>query len=161
MAEIIFYFLALCVCIFSLLTVTSRHIFHSAVWLSMCLLSIASIYFYLEASFVGVIQVLVYIGGIITLFIFAIKLTANIDDISIPQINRQVIPSAVTAVALFAIMIWTISSANWGFYHKGGHVPLTDLGRSLMTRYVLPFELISVVLLAVMIGAIVIGRVRK
>ena len=58
---------------FGLFTVTSRHIFHSAVWLALCLLSVASIYFYLDAEFLGVIQVLVYIGGVITLFVFAIK----------------------------------------------------------------------------------------
>jgi len=161
MAEIIFYILALLVCISAILTVTARHIFHSAVYLAMCLLSIASLYFYLDAAFVGVIQVLVYIGGIITLFIFAIKLTANMDDLSIPQINKQVIPSVLFAVALFTIMLFAIGSANWSFYQPAGYFSLPDLGRSLMTRYVLPFELISIVLLAVMVGAIVIGRVKK
>jgi len=161
MAELIFYVLALGVCITAILTVTARHIFHSAVYLSMCLLSIAGLYFYLDAAFIGVIQVLVYIGGIITLFIFAIKLTANMDDLSIPQVNKQVIPSAIISLTLFAIMLYSIGSVGWAFYYQAGSLSLPDLGRALMTRYVLPFEFISLVLLSVMVGAIVIGRVKK
>ena len=161
MAEIIFYIIALSTCISAVLTVVSRNIFHSAVWLSFCLLSIAGIYFYLNAPFIGVIQVLVYIGGIITLFIFAIKLTAHIDDLSIPQTNKQVIPSAMAAGLLFGILIYAVKGSSWISFESNTELTLPDLGKSLMTTYVLPFEFISVVLLAVMVGAIVIGKVKK
>ena len=72
MPELVFYIIAFSVCAFSLLTVLSRDIFHSAVWLAMTLLSVAAVYFYLDAEFLGVIQILVYVGGIITLFVFAV-----------------------------------------------------------------------------------------
>ena len=160
MSEIIFYFIALSTCVFAVLTVTSRLIFHSAVWLSLCLLSVAGIYFYLNAAFIGVIQVLVYIGGIITLFIFAIKLTAHIDDPSVRQTNRQVLPSALAAGILLAALVCIIR-----FFPRPppqvAELTLKDLGKSLMTTYVLPFEFISVLLLAVMVGAIVIGKGKK
>ena len=161
MTEIIFYCIALSTCIFAILTVISRNIFHSAVWLSFCLISIAGLYFYLNAPFIGVIQVLVYIGGIITLFIFAIKLTAHIDDLKIPQTNKQIIPSAIAAGLLFGILIYAIKKSSWISFESNSDFTLQDLGRSLMTKYVLPFEFISIVLLAVMIGAIVIGKVKK
>ena len=161
MIDIIFYILAFSTCIFALLTVTARHIFHSAVWLSMCLVSVAAIYFYLDAEFLGVIQVLVYIGGIITLFIFAIKLTAGLNDYNIPQGNKQIIPSALTAGVLFILLLYIIMSSPWAVSQSSHVLTLKDLGTSLMTTYILPFEFISLILLAVMVGAIVIGKVRK
>ena len=91
MPEFFAYIVGIGVCVFALLAVTSRDIFHSAIWLSLTLLGVSGIYFYLNAEFLGVIQILVYIGGIITLFIFAIKLTASIGDKSIQQTNQQVI----------------------------------------------------------------------
>lgn len=161
MTEFVFWFLALGTCVAAFLTVISRHIFHSATYLSLCLLNISGIYFLLGADFVGVIQVLVYIGGIITLFIFAIKLTARIDDQSIQQTNRQTIPCVLAATLFFIFLIYIITHAPWSLSEPQASLNLKDLGRSLMTVYVLPFEFISLVLLAVMVGAIVIGRVKK
>lgn len=162
MDQFIFYFIALGICIFALLTVTTRHVFHSAVWLALCLMHVAALYFYLDAQFLGVIQILVYIGGIITLFIFAIKLTAHIDDLSIRQTNQQRMSSALAVLVLFGILFYfLVGSSPWmpSLMHKT--LTLKELGQSLMTVYVLPFEFISIVLLAVMVGAIVIGKVKK
>ncbi len=159
--QIIFFIIAFSTCACALLTVASRNIFHSAVWLSMALIGIAGIYFYLNAQFLGVIQVLVYIGGIITLFIFAIKLTAHIDDGTIRQTTRQVIPSFLAALAFFALLLYMISLSPWAAARPRIDWTLPDLGRSLMTTYILPFEFMSVILLAVMIGAIVIGKAKK
>ncbi|MFI5206092.1 MAG: NADH-quinone oxidoreductase subunit J, partial [Candidatus Paceibacterales bacterium] len=103
MGELLFYLASGFTCVFALLTVTSRNVFHSAIYLSMALLSIAGIYFYLDAQFLGVIQILIYVGAIITLFIFAIMLTAKIDDVSIKQFNDQVVISAIVALGLFFI----------------------------------------------------------
>ena len=161
MSEIIFYIIALSTYVFAFLTVTARHIFHSAVWLSLCLISIAGIYFYLGAEFVGVIQILVYIGGIITLFVFAIKLTAHMDDPSIQQTNKQVVPSVVATILLFILFVYLITRSPWIQTASQTTLSLKDLGKSLMTVYVLPFEFISLLLLAVMVGAIVIGKVKK
>ena len=70
MAELIFFLIGISACVFAFLTVTSRDIFQGAVWLALTLLGISGIYFYLDAPFLGVIQVLVYIGGVIILFVF-------------------------------------------------------------------------------------------
>lgn len=162
MAEITFFFIALSVCVFGFLSVISRDIFHCAVWLALALLSIAGIYFYLDAEFLGVIQVLVYVGGIITLFVFTIKLTADIGDARIRQTNEQVIPSIIVSLILFYFLFKIITSSPWAKFEPQASIfSLKELGRSLMTVYVLPFEFISLLLLAVLVGAIVIGRVKK
>ena len=162
MNEIIFFCIALIVCVCAFLTVTSRYIFRSAVWLALCLLGVAGVYFYLEAEFLGVIQVLVYVGGIITLFIFAIKLTARIDDPTIKQANQQVIPSAVAVLIFSGLLFYGLFKDNpWAITQSQSVLSLQDIGRSLMTNYLLPFEFISITLLAAMIGAIVIGKEKK
>lgn len=162
MSEIIFFFIAGSACLFAFLSVKSPYIFHSAIWLSLALLSIAGIYFYLDAEFAGVIQVLVYVGGIITLFIFAIKLTANMDGTKIVQANKQGILSFISSVILFYVIFKIIASNPWTKLDTKMTVfTLKDIGKSLMTVYVLPFEFLSLLLLAVMVGAIVIGRVKK
>lgn len=162
MTDITFYFIALSLCVFAFLTVVSRDVFHCAVWLALTLLSISGIYFYLGAGFLGVIQILVYVGGIITLFVFAIKLTAHIGDAAIRQTNEQVIPSGIVVLILFYFLIKIVVSSPWAKIDPQAPVlSLKELGASLMTTYLLPFEFISLLLLAVMVGAIVIGRVKK
>ncbi len=163
MTEPIFYLIAIGACVFALLTVTSRDVFHSAVWLSMTLLSVSAIYFYLQAEFLGVIQVLVYIGGIITLFVFAIKLTARIGDKTIKQVNQQAILSGIVALVFFLMIVKAISHNPWAVPGSVDSAPISleQLGRLLLSTYALPFEFISVVLLATMVGAIVIGKVKK
>lgn len=162
MNEIILFLIILSACVFAFLSVVSRDIFHCAVWLALTLLSIAGIYFYLEAEFLGVIQVLVYVGGIITLFVFAIKLTAHMGDAAIKQTNKQVVPSVIVTGILLYSLLKVVSSNPWQAVQPQAPVfSLKDLGRALMTTYVLPFEFVSLLLLAVMVGAIVIGRVAK
>ena len=163
LTEFLFYPIALCVCAFAILTVTSRDIFHSAVWLAMTLLSVAGIYFYLNAEFLGVIQILVYVGGIITLFVFAIKLTAHIGDHTIQQANHQVGIVAIVSLILFYVLLKVIGANPWVALGDQGTpvISLKELGEMLMTVYVLPFEFISLILLGAMVGAIIIGKVKK
>ena len=162
MSVVSFYLMAAGACLFALLTVLSRNIFHSALWLSMALLGVAGIYFFLDANFLGVIQVLVYIGGIITLFVFAIKLTANIESKSVRQINEQVFAAGVCVVILFVFLFKAIRTAPWkGLLPQAKILSLPEIGKALLTEYVLPFEFISLILLAAMIGAIVIGKEKK
>src|SRR3989338_8591159 len=155
MTELTFIVIALATCVFALLAVLSQDIFHCAVWLAMTLLSIAGVYFYLDAEFLGVVQILVYVGGIITLFIFAIKLTANIGDKSIQQANRQVLASAIGCMVIFYFIVKAVNTNPWVNASAEGKVlSLKELGQSLVTTYALPFEFISLLLLAAMVGAI-------
>ncbi len=149
-------------CIFALLTVLSRNIFHCAVWLALMLISVSGVYFYLGSEFLGVIQVLVYVGGIITLFIFAIKLTARIEDETIVQFNKQQILAGLAAVVVFALLLLSTASFPQVKADPGQNLTsLKQIGTAFLTTHILPFEFISLLLLAAMVGAIVIGRVKK
>lgn len=163
MTDFLFYPIALCVCVFSILTVTSRDIFHSAVWLAMTLLSVAGVYFYLNAEFLGVIQILVYVGGIITLFVFAIKLTARIGDKTIQQANQQVVISAIVSLIFLYLIFKVIGTNPWAGTGLTGPavISIQQIGESLLTVYLLPFEFMSLILLGAMVGAIIIGKVKR
>ncbi len=162
MNEAMFYFIAACVCVFAVLAVTQRDVFHCALWLAMTLLSVAGIYFYLDAPFLGVVQILVYVGGIITLFVFAIKLTAHIGDKAIEQTNKQWVVSAFMATLLLCILFRVFSTHPWAkVVLNAAPVSMAQIGQSLMVHYAVPFEFISVILLAALVGAIVIGKDKK
>jgi NADH-quinone oxidoreductase subunit J len=160
-----FYVLAALACVFALGVVTSRNIFHCAVSLALSLFCIAGVYLFLNAEFLAIVQVLIYVGAIVTLFIFAIMLTANIGDRSIRQTNRQVLVSAAVSAAILLFFACIIIGDPWKDAGAGAggalQLGLNDIGRSLMSTYALPFEFISLILLAALVGAIVIGRVRK
>ena len=160
--DFIFYFVAALTIAFALCTVLTKNIFHGAIALALTLLSVAGIYFYLEAEFLAIAQVLVYVGAIIILFVFAIMLTAKIEDASIRQTNEQVLSSTVAALGFLALLVAGIVSYPWP--HNYANMPalsLKELGESLVSVYVLPFEFISVILLAALVGAIVIAKVKK
>ncbi|MBF0121822.1 MAG: NADH-quinone oxidoreductase subunit J [Candidatus Omnitrophica bacterium] len=162
MNEAVFYIIAFLVGAGALLSVTVRDIFHGAIWLALTLISIAFLYFYLDAGFLGVIQILVYVGGIMALFVFAIMLTAKIGDRSISQVNRQFWPGLLIAATLFVVLGKVVMDGPWMRLQAGS--PVTDLktiGTSLVTSYVVPFEFISLLLLAALVGAVVIGKVKK
>ncbi len=160
--DLIFYFVAVLTMIFAFCTVLTKNVFHGAIALALTLLSVAGIYFYLEAEFLAIAQVLVYVGAIIILFVFAIMLTAKIEDASIRQMNYQILPSAIAALGFFVLLAIGILSYPWA--HAAPNLPalsLKELGQSLVTVYVLPFEFISLILLAALVGAIIIAKVRK
>ena len=162
MAVGIFYIIATCVCVFAVLAVTQRDVFHCALWLAMTLLSVAGIYFYLDAPFLGVVQILVYVGGIITLFVFAIKLTAHIGDKGIEQKNRQWPLAALITALLLCIMFRIFATHPWAkIVLNTAPTSMAQIGQSLMANYAVPFEFMSVILLAAMVGAIVIGKDKK
>ncbi len=162
MNEVMFYLIAGCVCIFAVLSVTQRDVFHCALWLAMTLLSVAGIYFYLDAPFLGVVQILVYVGGIITLFVFAIKLTAHIGDKGIEQVNKQWPLAAFITTLLLCILFRVFATHPWArMIMITAPATMEQIGRSLMSYYAVPFEFMSVILLAAMVGAIVIGKDKR
>ena len=158
-----FYVIAGLACIFAFGVVAMRNIFHCAVSLALCLFCVAGVYLFLNAEFLAIVQVLIYVGAIVTLFIFAIMLTANIEDRSIRQANRQALVSAVVAAAILSFFIFIIIGAPWKAAPSGAAAApgLEDLGKALMSVYALPFEFISLVLLAALVGAIVIGKAGR
>ncbi len=158
-----FYLIAGLTVFFSLRVVISRNIFHSAIFLALALLGVACAYLYLDAEFLAIAQILIYVGAVVTLFIFVIMLTASIQDRSIRQANEQVLVSALGALAfLFLFLRIIIKKNDWQSASPAMQgLSIEQLGRSLMTNYVLPFEIISVILTAVLVGAIIIAKTDK
>jgi NADH-quinone oxidoreductase subunit J len=142
--------------------VTNKNILHSAYYLILAFVGIAAIYVMLEAPFIAVVQILVYIGAIAILIIFAIMLTRKLMSKEMEQQNAQWIPSALGALALFVVLGWIVYTAGWPV-HEGAvpAEPITQLGEDLLTTYLVPFEIASVLLLAALVGAILIGREKE
>jgi len=154
-----FYLLAFVIIVSALAVVSLRNIFHCALFLILCLFSVAGIYVLLYAEFIAVIQVLLYVGAVAILMIFAIMLTSKLAGRHVAMSNEQTFIGAFLALILMAGLLYSFTDT---FFRQSTAEPLQEttfaIGRLLMTEFVLPFELVSVLLLAALIGAIVIAR---
>ncbi|MEK7376180.1 MAG: NADH-quinone oxidoreductase subunit J [Candidatus Margulisiibacteriota bacterium] len=153
-----FFFLAGVLLFSAVMVVTLRDIFRCAIFLIIALLAMSGVYFYLGAPFVGVIQLLIYVGAIMVLVIFAIMLTSRISDKLKEVSNTLVIPAFVAA---FVFLYFMLSSLFRTVLPSPTPAPIdavAGIGTALMTKFALPFEVISLVLLAALIGAIVLVR---
>lgn len=154
-----FYPIACVTLLFALLVVTSRNIFHCAIYLAAVLIGIACIYLYLDAEFLAIVQILIYVGAIVTLFIFTIMLTAQGDAGSMREIIRRMWVPMLASLAIFFILIKVMAMLPWhAVLHETTPFALPQLGKILMSKYVLPFEVISLISLAALVGAIAIGK---
>jgi NADH-quinone oxidoreductase subunit J len=159
MFDLAFYILAVLIVGSALMVVTLRNIFHSALFLVLCLFSVAGIYVLLEAEFIAAVQVLIYVGAVTILILFAVMLTHQLTGRTIRQVNDQPVAAFLIVLSLLVLTLLALSKTAWEVASSSGVSPsATDLGRALMTIYVLPFEVVSVVLLVALIGAIVISR---
>ena len=155
----VFYILAGMILGSAVMVVSLKNIFHCALFLVLALFGVAGIYILLSAEFLAAVQVLIYVGAITILMIFAIMLTAKLYNAKIKQSNEQVIPGIIIVAALLVATIFTLTRTAWKLSDQVAAVQSTvGIGRLLMTEYVLPFEVVSVVLLTALIGAIVIAR---
>ncbi|MFN2152240.1 MAG: NADH-quinone oxidoreductase subunit J [Anaerolineales bacterium] len=161
--EIVFLIVALITLYAALEVVTTNNLIHAALWLIVALLGVAAIFILLNATFLAVVQVMVYIGAIAILLIFAIMLTRNVGKAEEDQVNKNWPVAAVFGFLMFAglavILIFSgRGNAAMPFMGDGSET-ITLLGQALVSPngFVLPFELASVLLLAAMIGAIVVA----
>ena len=180
MAEVIlFYALAALLLLSAGLVVTVKNIFHAALWLAVALFAVAALYVMLGAYFLAAIQVLIYIGAVVVLAIFVINLTRTVTGAPVTLSRRWVIPAAlVSALTACLIVVALLKSAGPGSHAMGAApavvVPQDSaaasaagdtaavLGRHLLGDYVIPFELVSVLLLSALIAAIaIVGKDRE
>ena len=157
--QFIFYGLALLTVGSAMLVAFSRNIVYSTFALLGAFMGVVGIYILLAADFVAMVQLLVYVGGILVLTIFAVMLTAGIGDVTVS--NRSVGTGAglFTAGIAGLVMLYAIVRTQW---HQAAAVTVAPttyaIGNAFLGEYVLPFEVASLVLLAALIGAIVISR---
>ncbi len=165
-SSIIFYILATIIVVFSILAVTSRRIIRAAVYLLFVLLSTAGLYLLLEYQFLMAAQIAVYAGGVMVLFIFAILLTQQPGNEVKNEKPKRMFVSFLAAFAGLAIcghLIFHNVSKLVG-YGVGKEIDMHHIGMTLMGtdkyQYMLPFEAISILLLACIIGGLMIARKR-
>jgi NADH-quinone oxidoreductase subunit J len=137
----------------------SRNIVYSAFALMGALFGVAALYLFLAADFVAAAQVLVYIGGVLVLILFAVMLTHRIADVQVSNRSVGRLPALLLVGGVGAIMARAILATKWKVAETLPDAPSTwAIGNGFLGPYVLPFELASFVLLAVLIGAIVVSR---
>jgi NADH-quinone oxidoreductase subunit J len=140
--------------------IVARNVFHSALFLVVTLGSVAGVFVILGADFLAAVQILVYVGAVMILILFAVMLTPLRAPTPTLTSPGQAIAGIAIAILVFGATAATLLTARWP--HAGQapiNVPTTEaIGRSLLTTFVLPFEIASVLLLVAMIGAIVIAR---
>ena len=165
---ILFYVFATIAIVSSLLVITRHNVVHSAAFLGATLFAVAGIFLTLHAEFLAGVQVIVYVGGILVLFVFVIMLIAIERSELERQFNRQSTIALVTAAILIAELIYGLSRGRQSFVLPASVPPPAaaaagnseQVGTALYTAYLLPFEIASILLLVAIVGAVVLAKKR-
>lgn len=152
---ILFYFFILIAGGAALAILFSRNVFQSAIYLLLCLLSVAALYVLAFAEFLAVTQILIYAGGITVIIIFGIMLTTRISGKPLVVTHTHVLSGALAAIAFFVILIRSYPGIRWT---NGTSAPSTisETGLQIFSLYSLPFEVAGILLLVALIGAAVV-----
>lgn len=159
---------ALLVLVSALWVVLLRNLFRAALSLGLVLLGIAALFLLLEAEFLAFVQILIYVGAILTLVVFAIMLTAKLHGSTAAQassggriaeagVNRSPVLPAIVSLGLFAVLARATLAIQWPASSTEQAVSLALLGQRLVKELVLPFELVSLVFVAALVGAIALA----
>lgn len=162
---IVFIILAVIICVCSVLAISTSRILRSATYLLFVLFATAGIYFQLNYSFLGAVQLLIYAGGITILYVFSILLTSSEGDKAEPLKNSKLIAGGVSTLAGLAVCLFVILKHKFfPSVFQTGELDVQTIGNALMGgdkyQYILPFEVISILLLACIVGGIMIARKR-
>lgn len=165
MEKIVFYILALIMIICAIAAVSSRQMLRSVIYLLFVLIGVAGIYFLIDYNFLAAVQLTIYAGGIIVLVIFSVLLIHHIEmELEMAKLSKKIMTALVCLIGL-GIFLFTIYTHNFKVVKNSKSTTVDDIGRGLLSYneggFILPFEVISVLLLAAMIGAIIIGKGDK
>lgn len=140
-----------------------RKLVHCALALAVCLVGLAGMYLDLGAEFVGLAQVLVYVGAVVILIVFAILLTRS-DELPRPRAG-QVVSGVAISACVFGVLAWAMVSSSAGVGSRQSATQtqgaIRQIGDAMMQRYVLPLEIVGLLLTAALIGAVVIAMEEK
>ena len=157
--DIIFYLFGAVTVISAFFVVTSRNIIYSAFYLLFTFFGVAGLYILLGADFVAIVQLIVYVGGILILLLFGVMLTNKITNVNIKTGTLQIIPAGIAVIAFLYLLITTLLKTGWKTINNHADIPSTQkLGMLLITQYAVVFELLGIILLIALIGAASMAR---
>ncbi|MGC8595199.1 MAG: NADH-quinone oxidoreductase subunit J family protein [Candidatus Kryptoniota bacterium] len=160
--DVLFYFFSVAVVLSAIGVVFSRNIVHAAFYLMFTLFSVAALYVLLSADFIAVTQILLYVGGILVLIVFGVMLTSRAYDVAVKKSILSILPAVIVVGAIAGTLIGIFTTTKWPETKMAPYEETAKpIGSLLMTQFVLPFELASVLLLAALVGAVVIARREK
>ena len=159
LSQLLFFGICLMTIIASIWVVLSPNLIHSAVSLLFTLFGVAALYIFLYADFIAAAQVIIYVGGILVLIIFGVMLTNNIADPKLSNKSQHQLIGGIFSFALLIMLANMVFDTNW--YVEELIIrdsTVNDIGMMLLSTYLLPFEVVSILLLAALIGAAMLSR---
>jgi NADH-quinone oxidoreductase subunit J len=143
----------------ALAVVLTKNLFHAVLWLALALTGTAGVFLLLDAEFLAAVQLLLYAGGIVTIVVFAIVVTERLVGERLSQTSRHLAAGAVASI----VLAWAIVSTVWERPLAIARAPMAEdltliIGDTVQTRFVLPFELLALLMLAGLMGAIYFAR---
>ncbi len=165
--QILFYIFAAIAVVSAILVITRQNVVHSAAFLGAALFAVAGIFLTLHAEFLAGVQVIVYVGGILVLFVFVIMLIAVERSVYERQYNRQWTIALATSAILIGELAYALYRGQNSFELPAAASPAAGaagnserVGTALYTVYLLPFEIASILLLVAIVGAVVLAKKR-
>lgn len=145
----------------AIVVVFHSRVIYSAFALLFTLFGVAGLYVLLDADFLAASQVMIYVGGILILIIFGVFMTTKISGMEIPEITHQRFLALIPIGLMAFAMSWVIFSTDWHIQTFAAKPTTEAIGELLLTRYLVPFEMASVLLLAALIGAMRLARLFR
>ena len=157
--DFIFYLFAAITVLSAFFVVTNRNVVYSAFFLLFTFFGVAGIYVLLGADFVAIVQLIVYVRGILTLLLFGVMLTNKITNVEIKTGTINIYPAVIGVGLLSGSLLAALITSNWKSFATEAPIPTTAaLGTMLIQEYALIFELLGIILLIALIGAASIAR---
>ena len=157
--DFIFYLFAAITVLSAFFVVTNRNVVYSAFFLLFTFFGVAGIYVLLGADFVAIVQLIVYVGGILILLLFGVMLTNKITNVEIKTGTINIYPAVIGVGLLSGSLLAALITSNWKTFSTEAPLPTTAaLGTMLIQEYALIFELLGIILLIALIGAASIAR---
>lgn len=161
-STLIFYLFAIFTVGSAAFVVFTKNVVYAAFALLATLFGVAGLYIFLHADFLAAIQVLIYVGGILVLIIFGVMLTHRVMDVELRVKTIQVFPSLLVLILLMVVLVTVAVETRWPVGSPEEISSTTrGIGKLIMTDYLLPFEIVSVLLLMALVGAAVLARREK
>ncbi|MBI2118567.1 MAG: NADH-quinone oxidoreductase subunit J [Elusimicrobia bacterium] len=162
--DLVFYLIALLLLFSSVMVVTQKSVFTSALYLAVALSMVAALFVLLNADFLAAVQILLYVGGILVLLAFAVMLSSVEQAKRETQVNEQWLPSLIISFGILLVLLVSLKRSLFleAGVQKNHFYPTTEkIGHLLLGELALPFEVVSLVLLASLVGAILFSKKEK